>query len=211
MPTGPELAKLLPPHTSWPPQWTRVTTVGLTRNLTPPYAKPLADLGPTSSLKTCINWNTTLTGQEAMLPWDMSWASSSADPPHYPSNISPVIVMVADFLPGDVSKQFAWDTAFAARCHSYRDPTNGSQVTITAAATAGLGNQGLYVQVVNPYNYGGMVVRAHDDVLLIRVGNNMIGVSQNGATTDPTDPVVPYSDLKQAAEYYLNSVSHLSD
>jgi hypothetical protein len=209
LPTGPELAQLLPPHTSLPHGWTAVTGAGLTRNVTARFSKPIAELGSTSGFQACTNWNVSLGGYELMFLWAMSWADTSARPPHSPSLTHPVTVTVADFLPGGAAKQLAWDSAFASRCHSYKDPTDGSSVTVTAEPVTGIGDQGLYVQLVNPYTFGGELVRAHSDVLLARAGNDMIAVSQDGTTSDPTDPVVPQSQLRQLLQQYLGSVAQL--
>ena len=177
VPTGPELAKLLPPHTAWPPGWTGLTGAAWTRNLTPQFSKPFAELGPSSAASNpCTDWSIALDGQEAMFQWEMSWAYASARPPHFSASTTPVNVQVADFLPGDAVKQLAWDTAFAARCHTYHDPSDGSLVTITATRTTGVGDQGLYIQVANPYNFGGTMIRARTNVLLVRAGTNMIAV-----------------------------------
>ena len=209
LPTGPGLAQVLPPHTSLPPGWIAVTGAGLTRNVTAKFGKPIAELGSTSGFKSCSSWNVSLSGYELMFLWAMSWADSSARPSHSPSLTHPVTVTVADFLPGGAVKQLAWDSAFASRCHSYRDPTDGSRVTVTAEPVTGLGDQALYVQLANPYTFGGELVRAHSDVLVARAGNDMIAVSQDGTTSDPTDPVVPQSELRQLLRQYLGSVSRL--
>lgn len=209
LPTGPELARLLPPRSGLPPGWTASHDASATRNLTPKFSKPLAELGPTSDENNCIELNDSLSAQSLMFLWEMSWAYASAKPPHFPALATPAVVQIADFLPGGAVKQLAWDRALAARCHHYRDPSDHSPITVTAAPVSGLGDQALYVQVVNPYHFGGELVRAHSTALAVRVGQDMIAVSQDGTTSDPTDKVIPLSGLKQLAGKYIGSVSHL--
>jgi hypothetical protein len=175
----------------------------------------MAELGPAATvlgtrLNPCTNWNISLDGQDVMSLWEMSWAYVSARPPHFSASTTPVNVQVADFLPGGAAKQLGWDSAFAARCHTYHDPSDGSLVTITATPTTGVGDQGLYIQLANPYDFGGTTIRAHTNVLLVRAGANMIAVGQSGTDDGATAPVVPYSDLEQAAAHYLNSVARVS-
>jgi hypothetical protein len=209
LPTGPELAKLLPPNTALPPGWTAATGTASTRNLTAPNSKPLAELGPVAQeYNKCVEVSLGSGAVNLMALWDMSWAYAEAKPPHFPSLSTPVLVDIADFLPGGAIKQLAWDHMLATRCHHYRASDN-SKVTVTVSAPHGVGDQALYVQIANPYNFGGQMIRAHEAVLLIRAGNDMVAVSQGGTTSDPTDKNASFADLKQLAKQYLGSVTHL--
>lgn len=209
LPNGPELARLLPPRTALPPGWTAATGAASTRNLTAPNSKPLAELGPVANeYNKCVEVSLGSSAVNLMALWDMSWAYAEAKPPHFPALSNPALVDIADFLPGGAAKQLAWDHALAQRCHHYRASDN-SHVTVTVSAPHGLGDQALYVQIANPYNFGGQLIRAHVNVLLIRAGNDVIAVSQHGTTSDPTDKEASFADLRQLAKQYLGSVAHL--
>ena len=210
LPNGPELAKLLPPYTGLPPGWTARQGQFTTRNLTAPNSKPLAELGPLAKeYNKCVEVSLASSGANLMALWDMSWAYAEANPPHWPALSNPAVVEIADFLPGGAVKQLAWDRALATRCHHYRDATDNSNVTVIATSVSGLGDQALYVQVVNPYHFGGILVKGRAGTLLVRVGNDMITASQHGTTSDPTDKQASLADLKQLAKQYLGAVAHL--
>jgi hypothetical protein len=212
LPTGPELARLLPPHTGFPAGWTRPSYAQWTRNLTAQFSKPLAELGPAAvrQFNTCVEVNLAASGANLMALWQMSWAYAEARPPHFPSGSIPATVTIADFLPGGAVRQLAWDRALATRCHHFRDPTDHSPVTVTATPVHGLGDQALYVQVVNPYHFGGLLIHGRSGTLLVRAGSDMIAASQGGTTSDPNDKAIPFSRLRQLARQYLGSVSQLS-
>jgi hypothetical protein len=210
LPTGAQLARLLPPHSGLPPGWTLAHGPGVRQNLNPKFNRPIADLGPIAAFKPCTNWTVSLGADHLMFLWEMSRAYVEVRPHGLPATGTPVTLQIADFLPGDAVKELAWDTKFAARCRSYRSPLDGSPVTVSAGELRGLGDESLHVLIRNPYHMGGMLFRARVNVLLVRVGADMIGVSQSGSVADPGDPVTALGDLKHLAMYYIRSVSHLS-
>jgi hypothetical protein len=207
-PTGPELAKLLPPHISLPPGWAPSHLHVAYWNRTAKFSKPIAQLGPPlPGANLCTRWSIALSPQDMVYLWEMSFAIAEAIPPHMPGSTSPVVLQLSDFLPGAAARQFAQDVAFARRCRTYHDPANGSKVTITATAVSGLGHQNIYIQLVNPYPFGGSIIHDHSDVLLVLIGNDIIGVGQVGNATNPLDPVVPLADLKEAAQRVIAALT----
>jgi hypothetical protein len=207
-PTGPELAKLLPPHVSLPPGWTPSHLRIAYWNRTAKFSKPLAELGPPlPGSSDCSSWTSSLSPQDVLGNWEMSFAIAEAYPPGMPVTMEPVVLEAADFRPGDALRQLAADAALARRCPHYRDPSNNSKVTVTAAPVPGLGQQSLYIDLVNPYPLGGSIIHDHTQVLLARVGNDIIGVGQSGNATNSIDPVVPFTDLKQAAQRLIATLT----
>jgi hypothetical protein len=137
----------------------------------------------------------------------MSFAIAEAYPPGMPATMEPVVLEAADFRPGDAVRQLAADAALARRCPHYRDPSNNSKVTVTAGPVLSLGPQSLYIDLVNPYPLGGSIIHDHTQVLLARVGNDIIGVGQSGNATNPLDPVVPFTYLEQAAQRLIATLT----
>jgi hypothetical protein len=203
--TGAQLAGLLPPHTPLPAGWSMPH--GVPDHATT-FGKPFAALGPIpANMNACTNWGVALDPQALTFVWEASYASTEALPPHLPGSTTPVDLQIAAFPAGDAARQLARDAAFARRCGAYHDPADGSPITVTAASAPGLGTQSLYVQLVNVYPFGGTTVHAHADVLLVQVGNDMIGVGQSGNTSNPLQPVVPFSDLRQVALQLIGAVT----
>ena len=211
VPTGAELAKLLPPHASLPPGWQEpqsdvhdATDSGST------IKPPIPAFGAIPSLYyECGNWSIQLNPGELSFLWRSSNADALVSPPNLPAPSRFVSVALSGYEPGNASKQFAWDTTFAKRCHSYRFP-NHSPVTVTATPVSGPGEQNLYVQLVNRTTYQGQFLRIHIGVLLARVGNVIIGVEQTGGENISGNPPMPLADFTSIASWLATSVKHLT-
>jgi hypothetical protein len=189
IPTGTQLQALLPYHDNQPAGWQLVNASGSVRNSGSTVRPPLG-LTPTSSdcslvaippsaLAMVTNW------------WAASWAYSlmqqlapGPDGPETPHNLT---LVLGAFQPGYAQKQISWYATDAVRCHSYTDQGGTSWAT-TPSAIQGLGDQALYIQnVSSAYT---------QQELLVRVGNNMAALSQDGAL----GPLLPLPQFEAAAQ-----------
>lgn len=211
VPTGAELAKLLPPHAALPPGWQEPQSdIHDAANSGSTIKPPIPAFGPIPPLYyECGNWSLQLNPDELSFLWRSSDADALVSPPSLPAPSQFVSLALSGYQPGNASKQFAWDAAFAKRCHSYRFK-NHSPVTATATSVPGPGDQNLYVQLVNPTTYQGRFLRIHIGVLLARVGNVIIGVEQSGTENIPGNPVMPFSDFTAIASWLTASVKRLT-
>jgi hypothetical protein len=212
VPTGAELATLLPPQASLPPGWQEPQTdVHDAANSGSGIALPVPAFGPIPSLYyKCDNWDLQFNPDELSFLWRSTDADALVKPPGLPPPSSFVSLALSAYKPGDVAKQFAWDVAFAKRCHSYRFPNN-SPVTTSATTVPGPGDQDLFVQLRNPALFQGQFIRAHISILLTRVGNVIIGVEQAGNDLLPhSDPVMPMSDFTTIASWLVKAVERLT-
>jgi len=189
VPTGTQLQAVLPYRENQPAGWQLVNASGSVRSsggrvqsplgLTP-YSSDCSLVAiPPSALALVTNW------------WAASWAYSlmqqlSPGPagPHTPHNLT---LVLGGFQPGYAQKQINWYTTDAARCHDYTDH-GGTTWTTTSSAVQGLGDQALYLQnVSSAYT---------QQELLVRVGNNMAALSQDGAL----GPLLPLAQFEAAAQ-----------
>jgi hypothetical protein len=211
VPTGAELAKLLPPQASLPPGWQEPQPdVHDAANSGSAIKPPIPAFGPIPPLYyECGNWNLQLNPDELSFLWRSSDADALVSPPSLPAPSRFVSLALSAYQPGNASKQLAWDVAFAKRCHSYRFKDH-SPVTVTATPVAGPGDQNLYVQLVNPTTYQGQFLRIHIGVLLARVGNVIIGVEQTGSENIRGNPVMPFTGFTSIASWLARSVRSLT-
>jgi hypothetical protein len=207
VPTGAQLARLLPPHGSLPPGWQEPQSdIASAVDSGAGLKQPIPATGPIpSSYYACDNWNLQLNPGELTFLWQASDASALVSPPTLPAPARFVSLLLAGYQPGDASKQLTWDTAFAHRCGSYRF-ANHTPVTVTATPETGLGDQSLYVQLDNPSTFNGQFLRARLGVLLVRVANTIIGISQAGTTNVAGDPTMPFTEFKSIASWLVKSV-----
>jgi hypothetical protein len=206
-----ELAKLLPPRGPLPPGWQEPQyLVGDASNSGMALKAPIPAFGPIPSYYyDCGYWDLQFNPDEVMFLWRSSNADAGVSPLNVPLPSRFVSVALAGYRPGSAVKQFAWDMAFAHRCHSYRFP-NHTPVTVTATPLTGLGDQALYIQLLNPATFQGQFLRTHIGVLIVRVGNVIIGVSQAGATNVKGNPPMPLTDFTSMASWLAKSVESLT-
>jgi hypothetical protein len=211
VPTGAELAKLLPPQASLPPGWQEPQSdVHNAANSGSAIKPPIPAFGPIPSLYyECGNWSLQLNPDELSFLWRSSDAHALVSPPNLPAPSRFVSLALSGYQPGNASKQFAWDIAFARRCHSYHFKDH-SPVTVTATSVAGPGDQNLYVQLVNATTYQGRFLRIHIGVLLARVGNVIIGVEQSGTENLRGDQAMPFAGFTSIASWLVKSVRSLT-
>jgi hypothetical protein len=75
---------------------------------------------------------------------------------------------------------------------------------------SGLGDQAMYIQLINPATFDGQFLRGHIGVLIVRVGDVIVGVSQAAATNVKGDPPMPLTDFKTIASWLARSVQSLT-
>jgi len=207
--TGAQLAKLLPPSATLPSGWQesqqdRAEAANSGARLGTPI--PAGGSIP-SSYRACTNWDLQLTPDELTFLWRSSVADAVASNVKLPAPAQSVTMSLAGYRPGDASKQFAWDEAFAHRCPSYRLPTNHSLVTITATPVSGIGDQSLYVQLLNPSTFAGHFLRTHIGVLIVRTGNTIAGLSQAGSSNVAGDPPMTLPQFETMARWMLTQLA----
>lgn len=207
--TGAQLAKLLPPQAKLPAGWQETQDDRtLAANSGARLAAPVPEVGPIpSSYRACTNWGLQLNPDELTYVWRSSSADSVASDVTLPAPAQSVNLVLAGYRPGDASKQFAWDEAFARHCHSYRLSTNHSLITITATPESGLGDQSLYVQLLNPSTFAGHFLRTHIGVLIVRTGNIIVGLSQAGSSNVKGDPPMTLPQFETMSRWMLTQVA----
>lgn len=174
IPTGAQLGHLL--LSAHPPAgWRPDNAAAHNEQNTGPFLQPAN--GPQPGQYKCTAVGSGTLAMDFMAWWNKSEASITLQ---YPADPGPpqVDLTLGAFEPGYAAKTIDMTAALASRCRSFKDKyMYNYRNTTSTTVLPHLGNQNLYVQSVAHTPHG----KITDRILLVRVGNDLVGVDTNNA------------------------------
>jgi hypothetical protein len=135
-----------------------------------------------------------------MNPWQVSYASVGlVKPPGSGTPQQSADLGFAGFRPGDAVKGLDWETALVHRCHTFTE--HGEHVRLTSMTLPGLGDQNLYFTDENRIVVAGQPSVSSIAILIVRVGNNLVGVD-----SDTFDGMISMAAMKTLAEKLIGQL-----
>lgn len=172
-PTGTQLGQLLT-HTKLPAGWRRASGAGGGATNSGGLAEP----GPGPSQDNCSAVDDIAAAGTFIAWWSESNAALTVEYPHEAQSLPMADLALGVFPPGYAAKTMSLVSALASRCRSFVDklpPHN--RVTTSTTVVPHLGDQNLYLTSTAHTKYGNIT----DQVILARVGNDIVGVNSNDA------------------------------
>ena len=174
-PTGTQLGQFLA-HLTLPAGWSHATGTG--GGATNSGGIVNQGPGPAASQKICSVLDSSAYASTFVEWWAESYASQIVTYPRQAQSLPEVSLSLGVFQPGYAAKTMSLVSALAGHCRSFVDkyPPHDRD-TVSAAVVSHLGDQSLYLTSTEHTKDGNIT----DQVLLVRVGSDVVGVDSNDA------------------------------